>query len=856
MRNLFNHIFRKVRGPASLLLLLWGGTLQVSAATETATRIYDPMGLSCTRIAESDGNAYMHVNWTGLEQTSTPGEPQLPVEYIRFLVPVYTKVTGVTVNAQQTFPRNTDVQVYPAQEPVMISYDGPVEFTMPDMAAYSRNYQIRAEYVEDGFIDGCNHIVTVAVYPVGYDPAQGVLTAASSVTVTLEYEPCRASELTSAPIFPPARSPYLDLESMVVNPERTASRSYAPRIVADADNQEYYYIITPRNLKEAFNDLAAWKRQKGYAVKVECIEDICANSKYAIGASYALKDSTLVTVLDSAMSLKCYLRDESDEHGHFFCLLAGDWRTPMPIRKVTKSNDRNITDNCEEAIPTDVYFVNLTDNFELVKRKYMTKYSLERDSVKFTYSISVGRLLCATLQEVENYTTKLILYEGNPGYGDNDYLGDALFFEGCSIKESNDKYHIPGSCFIGSSKEVRSECDFFDKIILYQDQYHFSKWGKTYGKDPNAKVPKDSCGPTGDEILREINKVGFSSWNGHGTPYGIMTGAYGYIMYSNDALIGKHPYSNQNTFIPTLHSGLNNLSNDHKPSVVYSNSCENAPFDVLTWDEGEANEFRFDKVNLGRAFTTEGLYGGPAALMYTRGVMIVNGNSMQENFIKQLKIYPKLGLALINTYKDFRKGSADGMKLNLIGEPEFEMWLGKPQSLNVSVESMSSGCSVTGAVPDSTLYILSDGKTSSEKKRFESSQVVNPYSGEYCFSLWKTGYLPIVTLFGQKGSLSEAKRYIVRDAVLGNASSDASAGISYSVAAGGNLSVHALDKISTYDGFTIQNGGCVEFECDQDVELNGGIVKSGGKLVVKAKNIRMAQGFKVEKGGILQIENN
>ena len=64
-----------------------------------------------------------------------------------------------------------------------------------------------------------------------------------------------------------------------------------------------------------------------------------------------------------------------------------------------------------------------------------------------------------------------------------------------------------------------------------------------------------------------------------------------------------------------------------------------------------------------------------------------------------------------------------------------------------------------------------------------------------------------------------------------------------------------IDKISTYGGFSIENGGVVEFDCEQTVNLNGGIIRKGGKLIIHAKDVKMGTGFKVEAGGILQILN-
>ena len=398
------------------ILLTSGG---ISAATETATRLYDSTLLTKT-VRTVDGVQYTHLGWLGLDATRMPGAPEMPVEYIRFIVPVYTNNFRVTVTAGGLSRQTLAAPVFPSQEPVLASYEGPVEFTVPDPQYYSATQPIRAEYVEDGFVDGCNHIVTVAVYPASYDDASLSVTTASTVNVTLEYDSCTAAELGSTPIFPPRASKYLDLKSMVVNGERTANRLYAPREKASPDAPEYYYIITPRNLEEAFQDLAIWKRQKGYNVIVKCIEDVYADPRYRIGAMYSLKDETPQQVVDSAMSLRCYLRDQYQLNGHFFCLLAGDWRTPMPIRKVAwedvfgYSSFRdapNPHNRGSFVIPSDLYYTDLTSEWNLSLRENLTIYTgywMDIPSMQKS-EISVGRLLCASQNEISNYVNKLIL---------------------------------------------------------------------------------------------------------------------------------------------------------------------------------------------------------------------------------------------------------------------------------------------------------------------------------------------------------------------------------------------------------------------------------------------------------------
>ena len=853
---------------AALMLLLTSGG--ISAATETVTRLYDGTLLTKT-VRTVDGVQYTHLSWLGLDATRMPGAPEMPVEYIRFLVPVYTNNFRVTVTAGGLSRQTLGARVFPSQEPVLASYEGPVEFTAPNPQYYSATQPIRAEYIEDGFVDGCNHIVTVAVYPASYDDATLSVTTASTVTVTLEYDSCTATELESTPIFPPRASKYLDLKSMVINGERTANRLYAPREKASPDAPEYYYIITPRNLEEAFQDLAIWKRQKGYNVIVKCIEDVYADPRYRIGAMYSLKNETPQQVVDSAMSLRCYLKDQYQLNGHFFCLLAGDWRTPMPIRKAT-ANDSIIhrdkdgnpidtvycTDNCQDAIPADIYFSNLTKNFKLVKRSRMSIFSLDQTKIEFLPAIAIGRIQCASPREVMNYFYKLRIYESNPGYGQNDYLKRGVFIEGCKITWSAETHgfvHDVGGCMIGESNKLRKETNFLDSITLFQDQYHLVV-DTTAVRNPQAFVSQDDDGPRAQEVMNAMKDAGFSSWHVHGTPSGIACGAHGQVIYSNDDRIGISPYDSP-YYKNYPHSGLNNMDNIGKPSIVYSISCTNAPFDCYTVNEHKPNEVRYTWPNLGRTWTTEGQNGGAAAIMNSRPGIVGSSANVEVKWLNNIKTCPKIGEAFRHTECKDSVNRYILTQLYVLGDPELEMWLGKPKNLNIEISSSRNNIHITGELPDSVLMVVYNGEASRTLCTKARIGLINSgiNSGEYCVSLWKSMYLPFITLFAQNGELASSKKYVVRKAILGDSISEPSANQVYKVINGGKLEVEAIDNISAYSGFIIENGGEVILKCDRNIDLNGVTVKKGGKLTVIARNVTMGKDFKIEDGGEFKISN-
>ncbi len=163
------------------------------------------------------------------------------------------RATVVSATGASALPLGS--RVLPAQIPQKADGSPAPEFTYPKAAAYVRT-RPEAWVVDDGFIDGCNHVVTVAVRPVSYDDATLSASAYGSVTVRLDYDLCGEDGLTgSKPIFPPRASEYVRIEDLVVNTANVAQ--FAPRRVPDAGSGEHsrhYYIIVPDNLKDAVDD--------------------------------------------------------------------------------------------------------------------------------------------------------------------------------------------------------------------------------------------------------------------------------------------------------------------------------------------------------------------------------------------------------------------------------------------------------------------------------------------------------------------------------------------------------------------------------------------------------------------------
>lgn len=829
---------RKYPGALLLTLALTLAAFAARADRLTAVRTYDTSAVRLGTRTAPDGTEFRTVEWGDMHPAAEVGSPELPVEHFRFLVPVYSnnfRATVVSATGASALPLGS--RVLPAQVPQKADGSPAPEFTYPKAAAYVRTLAPEAWVVDDGFIDGCNHVVTVAVRPVSYDDATLSASAYGSVTVRLDYDLCGEDGLTgSKPIFPPRASEYVRIEDLVVNTANVAQ--FAPRRVPDAGSGEHsrhYYIIVPDNLKDAVDDLAVWKRQKGYSVVVKTIEDICATPRYVVGGHCSYRNGQTEELVDSAASLRAYLHDEFEDNGAFFCLLVGNSKTSMPIRKATwaywanneiHTFEKYKKNNGECALPTDSYFSDLNQQWDLRKEFEGAVYTTHESELSYHPDIYVGRLLCCKPDEITNYTDKLILYESNPGYGNSDYLVSFLYFEAYGM--------------INSTSEVRKELESLYEIETLQDN-------------------GSNSFPTGSTVISKMGKVGYSSWHAHGNPFGVACSNKGkgsdtkYIT-SLDCVGGSNSpdgnYYIPSSFTEETGNGLDNLGNKDFPAIAFSSSCDNAPFDILEWSSWKYNQ----TYNLGESFTVGRDYGGPAFLGNTRQVYVDSEVGLEKCFFKFSQNLHKIGIAESLSKLEINDEHV-ACAHNLVGEPEFEMWLGKPEKFDgICVDYRPDRLEVSCRnLANATMGIsFGDGRVSwggLALREFELRRLDTDFS----VSFWKPGYLPYIGLFCFEGEITgQTKKYIVQTATLGNPNYTAESSLGYkptTIGAGTTYNVRAFESIVALPNFVIEDGAEVVLDCEKTVELSC-TVKAGGKLTVVAKNVRMTPGFDVEKGGI------
>lgn len=828
-----------------LLSLAFFFGIAIDASADTGTINYSlTMDMKEIELNEVDinGSKFSSVSIPGFDNTNDDNEPSLPVKFVSFQVPTYCNNIGARILSSSQIGEMT------VDNPVVPGLNIPTrsDFTLtPDKYDITgQGYTLSSDGPEvkvcdEFFVNGNDHIVTLGIYPSAYNHKEGILKFYSDIQVELSYEPCGKSEMKFEPIEDGFKM--IDVATLVEN----LNESDRLRMGSYQDGNKTvtlknYVIIVPENLESYVGRLAKWKEEKGYSVKVQTVEGILRDSRFAIGANAKCFDKE-----SSVREWMKYWRTQLN--APFFCLIVGDYRTSAPIRKFyaipdypTKPDPQN--PNSEDYSPTDAYFSDLVTNWKLTKYQ-CGLYSCNIDTASFSPTIPIGRLLCSTGSEIERYTDKLLLYELFPGKGDTDYLAKGFAFQHYDAFKTDNRNMTIFDCM----PQIHSN-------IL---------------RDNHALKISD-LRPFGKDVILSMRNCGIMSWQGHGDPISIScaevsdtTGNWPW----HRMIMAQTQYSKFHTrYSADTKHGIDLLGNENYPAVAYSLACTIAPFDDVSGNINlEGNKYEY---NMGSAFTVAGKYGGPALLANTRNGYWYYSQRMEKEFGEYLMENYCIGIAEMcsRSKESFKKIK---FRHNLIGEPEFNVWTAKPMSFNGTLKISNKIFRLSGNNVSKGFYgVASKDKISqaeynasnnslsvSLSNALNNAQIATVY-------VWQNNYLPLIQIVTTGEEIVDDNREIFLTKAIFSA--DANNGNTYpigehpaylNIGKNSNLSINALDCITSNGGINIRNQGNLSLNTNS-IRLKNDKVDAGGTLNVKASNIILEAGVTIEAGSTAYFSTN
>lgn len=708
-----------------------------------------------------ENQIYSNIVWSDSYNENTEiGYPLLPVFHHFIEIPESMMVDSVSISLSNSVSGVLNYQIKPMQYPIPTSLDFSDQPFVKNEDVYRQNAELPQNnlvlYRTD--LSRNRKTLSLSVCPFKYNPSNNRYIAYS--VADIEIYTHETIQQTNRSVYTDIGLPYYE-----------------------------YVIITNSSLASAFEPFAQWKRAKGYNVGIVDIADILSNS-------YLSNGDLISGINDDAGKLRQYLTYSYNSVGTKYALLGGD-ASIIPTRY---GYAHSIFAGGCKYIPSDLYFSELNSNWDKNNNGF---YGERQDSLEYGVEIYVGRLLCTSSSEVKNWITKLLRYEIHPGYGDYSYLGRALFSQSDQMQ------------YNGEAESIKQKLNGHITCTILNEQ-------------PSYKA-RNPIAPLGQDIISSINTTHYGllgNFN-HGGPlsYGVATDS----CYDNSSqnnvnhvITAIDTYDNDNTWlnssIPDSGNGFDNLSNDLYPSVMYSISCTNMPFDIYKMPS--------NYYNLARVFTCRSNGGGPAYLGNTREGFTYLSTDLYQFFIDNILIDTLNHIGIAESKSKSTMGDNEDEKHwilhahNILGCPEMSLYTQVPSTFsNINVGISNNHMYITtGTASLGTRICLSgyvDGVYTQYVVVNNNTATFNIIPDNYSLVISKPNYIPYI--------LTSDNCYLQDEIITSNQTYN---GCSTFTIGSDITPLKPYGKVEVENGstLTIQNGGSVIIKNDFEVKLGGQLI--------------------------------
>lgn len=757
-------------------------------------------------VIEGESYQYLEGNLLNNEEE---GMPKLPLKYIKYVVP--NNSSNYKVYIEKTHGKHATTlknQLIPIQSQLTTNGEGNKNFIKPNKSIYHSNsiYPKEMVSVVDENVWRGNKIITIGIFMCQYLPKDNKLYFADSLRVVLEYKENvvqnkqktigleyvnNTNKKKKSAISFVVENPEDIEESMgetyMVNQQNTqnikksiSTLSTTKSVNLVSANCEYI-IVTTKNLIPSFSEFIRWKREKGLIVEIVAIEDVYSN----------YSGDELSGIYDNAGKLRQFLRESyCAGNGTLQYVLLGGDDTLLPIRKSHfERNSSQIYD-----IPTDLYFAEFDSNWDsdgdgLIGEPFNIDYAQE---------IYIGRIMVKNSSEVATWTSKLLMYEQNPGNGNSSYLTKAFFTQADQLQSGNQAEIVLNNANWIKSKQVFNE-----------------KEGCNTNTTPTF--------PTGKNVIDEFNKdFGFVSFMGHGAPHNVAVATQGYNSNINNTKRYVLAFENycSSYSIKESGNGMNNMTNYDYPTVMYSISCETMPFDDYCTT-------MYPYRNMGESYTCMNKGGGPIYLGNTREGWIDYSYIMFSEFVKLVSngVY-HVGEA--EAISKINLGGPGGVSCqnfikfghNLLGCPETEIWTSSLSKFNsISMTKNNSTISVDTKVSGCNICLMSandNGESYHKVVNNVTKAVFGNVPRYYTLTITKHDYKPYqisnYNVFVQNETIVGSKTYVGYNISSGNRVTSFSPSGNVLIKKGSNVVFDAENEMVLDNGFEVELGASLEIK--------------------------------------------
>jgi hypothetical protein len=592
---------------------------------------------------------YDYVEMRDCFHLGAPTKPLLPSKQVRLLIPPGEEATEISVVASGKTRLGDGYRVYPCQYEIPVSLAHQRKFTQPDATIYASDRifpSVNHANLDTGFYRG-HGIAMVDIYPMEYIPLSGELSYFSSITVTISTATSRSSSDSFSRFYRSNDNTRSKVVDWVQNPGQL---SLYP--IQNPDRPVYpvtYLIITSSVYEDSFTEFIRFKRQQGFSVALETVQDI-----YSTYTGTDQQDKIRNCIIDYYINhdLEYVLLGGDVEIVLHRCLFGHVWLNADPA-----------PEHHSDDVASDLYYGGL----DRVGSGPGPDWNVDNDNkwgevldpdpafgsvteADFLTEVLVGRVAADSALEFSNALYKLISYQKNPVQSDNKkaiMVGQRMWAGYCG-DEAKEEIRL------GGTYDGYHTYGLANKGIVSQLQY--------------AAAYPDSTWPVGDLILKMNIGATYMNHLGHGNVHGYMN-----FEVSDGSL-----------------DLLTADGRNHNHHFIYSQTCYGSSFDNRL-----ADGFTISPTDcMTEYFTT-----------HEKGVMAVVGNSRfglsgsgqifdryffdamckntnPTNILGEMQQYSQ-----INSGHDYASKRWTFYELNLFGDPALAFWqssnLGSMNSVTV-----------------------------------------------------------------------------------------------------------------------------------------------------------------------------
>jgi hypothetical protein len=496
---------------------------------------------------------YVSVTMEGLPQGSEPGLPVLPFKASNILLPCGFDVDSIIVTCGDEIAVPGSYVVEVGQEPVPLSYEGPLEVTPPRSDVYDSLTPFPGRLYSDDMIQNKAgyRILLVNLHPIEYIPELGQLSYYESLTIEVKLR-AAVVEAEWQRVSRVAQDEET-VREIVDNPEAISTYRAIPSsfevspLLATGDYE--YVIITSAALNATsgpnnFQALRDDKISRNITATIVTTEWIYANYSGARPDGGA----------DNQTKIRNFIIDAYNNWGTRYVLLGGDGDG---ANAGGESGDNIIPHRgfavydpswADNDIPADMYYACLDGSFDYDADGI---YGEPTDGpnggeVDLFAEVYVGRAPVDSQTEVQNFVRKTLAYQNTP------------------LTDAN----------LGT-------------VWMVGEQLDSNTWGGDYKDDVKTGSSAYSYTTVGFENSAYASGFNVSTlydrdYSGHNWPTSDIVG----IINNNVHLINHEGHANVWTVMKMLNSDADGLTNSGLYFIGYSQGCYAGSFDDRTITPG------------------------------------------------------------------------------------------------------------------------------------------------------------------------------------------------------------------------------------------------------------------------------